>query len=138
MNRYLLFRLYGPMAAWGGTAVGEYRPSDAQPSRTAILGLLAAAVGIRRDQEDALNDLDRSVEIAVRLDMPGEVMRDYHTTQVPPEGKSYAITDEATKPARRNCIPYCPSATTAPTAAPPSHCDCSPPTRIASLAGKLP
>lgn len=97
MNRYLLFRLYGPMAAWGGTAVGEYRPSDAQPSRTAILGLLAAAVGIRRDQEDALNDLDRSVEIAVRLDMPGEVMRDYHTTQVPPEGKKlryYGRSDE--------------------------------------------
>lgn len=97
MNRYLLFRLYGPMAAWGDTAVGEYRPSHAQPSRTAILGLLAAALGIRRDQEEALNRLDRSVEIAVRLDMPGEVLRDYHTTQVPPEGKKlryYTRADE--------------------------------------------
>ena len=97
MNRYLLFRLYGPMAAWGDTAVGEYRPSDAQPSRTAVLGLLAAALGIRRDQEDDLNELDRSVEIAVRLDMPGEVLRDYHTTQVPPEGRKlhyYTRADE--------------------------------------------
>lgn len=97
MNRYLLFRLYGPMAAWGDTAVGEYRPSHAQPSRTAILGLLAAALGIRRDQEDVLKALDRSVEIAVRLDMPGEVLRDYHTTQVPPEGKKlryYTRADE--------------------------------------------
>lgn len=84
MNRYLLFRLYGPMAAWGDTAVGEYRPSHAQPSRTAILGLLAAALGVRRDQEEALNTLDRGVEIAVRLDMPGEVLRDYHTVQSPP------------------------------------------------------
>lgn len=97
MNRYLLFRLYGPMAAWGDTAVGEYRPSDAQPSRTAVLGLLAAALGIRRHEEDALNTLDRAVEIAIRQDMPGEVLRDYHTTQVPPEGRKrhyYTRADE--------------------------------------------
>lgn len=97
MSHYLLFRLYGPMAAWGDTAVGEFRPSDAHPSRTTILGLLAAAVGIRRDQEEALSELDRSVELAMRLDMPGEVLRDYHTTQVPPQGKKlryYTRADE--------------------------------------------
>lgn len=84
MKHYLLFRLYGPMAAWGDTAVGEFRPSQGHPSRTAVLGLLAAALGIRRDREEELLELDRSVQVAVRLDLPGELLRDYHTVQSPP------------------------------------------------------
>lgn len=97
MKHYLLFRLYGPMAAWGDTAVGEFRPSQGHPSRTAVLGLLAAALGIRRDREEELLELDRSVQVAVRLDIPGELLRDYHTTQVPPSGKRlryYTRADE--------------------------------------------
>lgn len=97
MNYYLLFRLYGPMAAWGDTAVGEFRPSQSHPSRTAVLGILAAALGIRRDQEDELIALDGSVHVAIRLDMPGEPLRDYHTTQVAPAGKKlhyYTRADE--------------------------------------------
>jgi CRISPR system Cascade subunit CasD len=38
MRDYLLFRLYGPLAAWGDIAVGEYRPSFAHPSKSAIIG----------------------------------------------------------------------------------------------------
>lgn len=87
MAQYLLIRLYAPMAAWGDTAVGDFRPSAPQPSRTAVLGLLAAALGIRRDQERDLLALDRSTQVAVRLDLPGAVMRDFHTIQVPPESR---------------------------------------------------
>jgi len=85
MADYLLFHLYGPMAAWGDTAVGEFRPSQDHPSRTAILGLVAAALGILRDQEERLLALDRACRVAIRLDAPGELLRDYHTTQVPPQ-----------------------------------------------------
>ncbi len=85
MQDYLLFHLYGPMAAWGDTAVGEFRPSHGHPTRSAVLGLVAAALGIRRDEEVRLHELEKSCRIAVRLDAPGEVLRDYQTTQVPPE-----------------------------------------------------
>ena len=84
MNTYLLFHLYGPMTAWGDTAVGEFRPSHDHPTRSAVLGLVAATLGIRRHEEDRLQALERSCRVAVRLDAPGEVLRDYHTTQVPP------------------------------------------------------
>jgi len=83
MRDYLLFRLYGPMAAWGDIAVGEYRPSYAQPSKSAVVGLLAAALGIRRDEEEQQNALASSCEFAVRVDAMGALLRDYHTTQVP-------------------------------------------------------
>lgn len=97
MNAYLLFHLYGPMAAWGDTAVGEFRPSHEHPTRSAVLGLIAAALGIRRHEEDRLQALERSCRVAVRLDAPGEVLRDYHTTQVPPEQRKvqhYTRRDE--------------------------------------------
>ena len=97
MKDYLLFQLYGPMAAWGDTAVGEFRPSHGHPTRSAILGLTAAALGIRRHEEERLRDLENSCRVAVRLDSPGEVMRDYHTTQVPPEQRKvrhYTRRDE--------------------------------------------
>ena len=90
MNRYLLFRLYGPMAAWGDIAVGEVRPSAAHPSKSAILGLLAAAMGIKRDQEEAHQAMAATYGFAVQLDAPGILLRDYHTTQVPPEQRKVA------------------------------------------------
>lgn len=83
MRDYLLFRLYGPLAAWGDIAVGEYRPSFAHPGKSAIIGLLAAALGIRRDEEDRQKSLAESCTFAVRVDSMGVLLRDYHTTQVP-------------------------------------------------------
>jgi CRISPR system Cascade subunit CasD len=83
MSDYLIFRLYGPLAAWGDIAVGEYRPSFAHPSRSAVIGLLAAALGIRRNEEERLQQLSESCSFAVRVDKMGVLLRDYHTTQVP-------------------------------------------------------
>lgn len=83
MKDYLLFHLYGPLASWGDIAVGEYRPSYAHPSKSAIIGLLAAALGIRRDEEERQNLLAAACSFAVRIDAMGALLRDYHTTQVP-------------------------------------------------------
>jgi CRISPR system Cascade subunit CasD len=86
MTEYLLFRLYGPMAAWGDIAVGEFRPSFAHPSKSAVLGLVAGALGIRREEDAAHRALASSLSFAVRVDALGIPMRDYHTAQVPPSG----------------------------------------------------
>ncbi len=83
MTEYLVFKLYGPMAAWGDIAVGEYRPSFAHPSKSAVIGLLAAALGIRRDEEERQRSLAESCSFAVRVDAMGTLLRDYHTVQVP-------------------------------------------------------
>jgi CRISPR system Cascade subunit CasD len=85
MDNYLLFRLYGPLASWGETAVGEMRPSAAWPGRSAVIGLVAAALGVRRDEEERQRSLASSYGVAVCVESSGELLRDYHTTQVPPE-----------------------------------------------------
>lgn len=84
MDRYLLFQLYGPLAAWGDTAVGEMRPSQPHPGKSAVLGLLAAAFGIPRERETQLAALEAGYRLGVQIDHPGTVLRDYHTIQVPP------------------------------------------------------
>ncbi len=52
MRDFLVFRLYGPLASWGDIAVGEQRPTTPHPSKSAVLGLIAAALGVRRDEEE--------------------------------------------------------------------------------------
>lgn len=80
---YLLFRLYGPLASWGEIAVGESRHSDVYPGKSALLGLLAAALGIRRDEEERQAALSVGYRFAVKVVSAGHPLRDYHTTQAP-------------------------------------------------------
>lgn len=87
MSDYLIFRLYGPMVTWGDIAVGEVRPSFTHPSKSAVMGLIAAALGISRDKELLHQQLTEGYGFAVRVDAVGIPLSDYHTTQVPPSGK---------------------------------------------------
>lgn len=80
--RYLLFPLYAPLSSWGDVAVGEFRPSFNYPSRSAVLGLLGAALGVDRGDEDAHEALSAGYGIAVAVYEEGRLLRDYHTTQV--------------------------------------------------------
>jgi CRISPR system Cascade subunit CasD len=97
MSDYLLFRLYGPMAAWGDIAVGDFRPSFSHPSKSAVLGLVAAALGIRRDEEAVHQTMATSYGFAVRVDAAGSPIRDYHTAQVPPAGSGHRRKTFATR-----------------------------------------
>ncbi|MCF7990767.1 MAG: type I-E CRISPR-associated protein Cas5/CasD [Thiohalocapsa sp.] len=83
MERFIVFRLYGPLAAWGDIAVGEQRPTATHPSKSAVLGLVAAALGIRRSDDDAHEALRDSLGFAVRVQSGGVPLRDYHTSQYP-------------------------------------------------------
>ena len=83
MREYLIFRMYGMMASWGDIAVGEFRPTFDRPSKSAIMGMISAALGIRRDEEKRLRELATGYLMALRIDAPGTLLRDYHTAQVP-------------------------------------------------------
>lgn len=97
MGSFLVFRLYGPMASWGEVAVGEARPSALHPTRSALLGLLAAALGLRRSDEAALSNLGRTLRFAVQVDSGGVPLSDYHTAQVTPPRRGQVL---ATRPAQ--------------------------------------
>lgn len=87
MTDYLLIRLYGPLASWGDIAVGESRHSAVQPSRSALLGLLGAALGIERDDEAGQRVLVAGYRFGIKLEAVGSPLRDYHTVQAGVAGR---------------------------------------------------
>jgi CRISPR system Cascade subunit CasD len=68
MPRFLILKLDGPMQAWGGHTFEDFRPSHDFPTRSGLLGLLAACLGIEREDATEQARLARSVEFTVRAD----------------------------------------------------------------------
>lgn len=74
----LLLRLAAPLQSWGEDSKFETRRTRREPTKSGVIGLLAAALGRRRDKP--LDDL-RSLRFAVRVDQEGELLRDFHTAR---------------------------------------------------------
>jgi CRISPR system Cascade subunit CasD len=72
----LVLRLAAPLQSWGERSRYNRRDTQPQPTKSGILGLLAAAEG--RPREAALTDL-LGLRLGVRIDQPGTLLRDYHT-----------------------------------------------------------
>lgn len=72
----MALRLAGPLQSWGSASQFNRRETDSEPTKSAVIGLLAAADGRRR--EDPIEDL-LNLRFAVRVDQAGTLLRDYHT-----------------------------------------------------------
>lgn len=73
----LLLRLAGPLQSWGERSVfSPERDSAPFPTRSALIGMFAAAEGRDRDESPGYY---ASLEFTVRIDRPGERLVDYHT-----------------------------------------------------------
>lgn len=76
----ILLKFGGPMQAWGTGSYFETRKTDLYPSKSAVIGLLAAAYGYRRHEEGHIQRLNR-LNFAVRIDQHGRLLRDYHIAE---------------------------------------------------------
>ena len=83
MSEHLVFTLCGAMGAFGAYAGHERRGSDLAPSRSAVLGLLGAALGVERTDATGQAAL-RRYRVAVRPLAESAPLRDYHTVQTVP------------------------------------------------------
>lgn len=72
----LILRLAGPLQAWGDQSRFTRRMTRPEPTKSGILGMLAAAQGRRRT--DPVEDLVK-LRFAVRTDQPGRTLRDFQT-----------------------------------------------------------
>lgn len=81
MQPHLVFTLAATMAAMGDLAGHERRGSLLWPGRSAILGLMGAALGLRR--EDDFSALD-ALSVGVAVFEQGAGLRDYHTVETVP------------------------------------------------------
>lgn len=84
MRDYLILKLQGVMQAWGEHTFEGLRPSTNFPTRSALVGLLAACLGIDRNNRKQQQALANSFLYAVRQDETEHKlvkMMDYHTVK---------------------------------------------------------
>lgn len=74
----LLLTLTGPLQSWGSSSRFVRRGTDSAPTKSGVLGLLAAAQGRRRT--DPVEDL-AGLRFGVRIDQPGRLVRDFQTAR---------------------------------------------------------
>ncbi|MET9002054.1 type I-E CRISPR-associated protein Cas5/CasD [Amycolatopsis sp. NPDC004169] len=80
MTHTLTLCFDAPMQSWGLRSRGVLRDTAREPTKSGVVGLLAAATGVERDDEPAIAAL-AALRLGVRVDREGLLERDYHTTQ---------------------------------------------------------
>ena len=78
----LLLRLAAPMQSWGADSKFETRKTEREPTKSGVIGLLAAALGLRRDDTAGLQPLC-ALRFGVRVDREGALLTDFHTAGNP-------------------------------------------------------
>ena len=74
----LLLRFAGPLQAWGADSRFDVRRTNREPTKSGVIGLIASALGLRRDAP--LDELNR-LRFGVRVDREGVLLRDLHTVR---------------------------------------------------------
>ena len=77
----LLLRLAAPLQSWGCESHFDYRRTGPIPTKSGVVGLIAAAIGITREQDAKIQKLASSTLFGVRVDQPGEIIVDYQTVK---------------------------------------------------------
>lgn len=71
----ILLRFAGPLQSWGSPAIQSTRPTDLYPTKSAVQGMIGAAMGLSRTQLHKVPPF----HFGVRIDQPGRLLKDYQT-----------------------------------------------------------
>jgi len=77
------------MQSWGSSSRFFWRETNNEPTKSAVIGMLAAALG--RPRTDDISDL-LDIRFGVRIDQPGKRIRDFHTTKTD-DGKQAFVSN---------------------------------------------
>lgn len=77
----LLLRFAAPLQSWGDDSKFNVRRTYAIPTKSGVIGLLAAALGLSRTADRDIQHLNESLTMGVRVDQPGEMIEDFHTAR---------------------------------------------------------
>lgn len=76
----LLLRLNGSLQSWGIGSKFNVRKTEREPSKSGVIGLVAAAMGIRRNDDESVKRLS-DLRMGVRADKEGKLLRDFQTVR---------------------------------------------------------
>lgn len=82
MSHILFMRLSGPMQSWGVMSRFSRRDTGKEPSKSGVIGLICAAMGISRDDDQNPDFLKLTkARLGIRVLRGGVLQSDYHTAQ---------------------------------------------------------
>lgn len=81
MPQWLVTMLRGPLASFADAPGNTTRKTGDMPTRSALIGLAAAALGIRREDVDGQSTLSSAIVTAAAQIQPGTLLADFHTFQ---------------------------------------------------------
>ena len=84
----LLMRLAGPLQSWGSASRFTRRETETMPTKSGVIGMIAAALGMGRDESLARF---QGLRFGVRVDQPGSVLSDFQTAR-DDSGKSMPLS----------------------------------------------
>ena len=83
----LLLRLAAPMQSWGMDSKFEIRKTNREPTKSGVIGMIAAAFGFSRDDDDEISKFN-SLKFGVRVDQEGKLLSDYQIVKKEEKSKS--------------------------------------------------
>ncbi|MCI7238192.1 MAG: type I-E CRISPR-associated protein Cas5/CasD [Anaerococcus sp.] len=72
----ILLKFASPLQAWGTDSNFNIRHTDLHPSKSALIGMIGAAMGYKRDQDKEIQALN-SLDFGVRSDQIANITSDY-------------------------------------------------------------
>jgi len=94
MQDFLVFTLAAQVSSMGDLPGNQFRGSLHWPGKSAVIGMIAAARGIAREDVDGQGDVCRH-KIAVGIHDIGEMFTDFHTVQSVP---GHVVKHPVTRP----------------------------------------
>ena len=89
MPRHLILRLEGPLMAFGGEMIDNHGVVARFPAASMVTGLIANALGWRREETARLDRLQDRLVFAARRDRDGQPMRDFQTAALAKDDRGW-------------------------------------------------
>ncbi len=77
--KYLVLRLSAPLMSFGEGDYWDIRGTGVFPTKSAVVGILAACFGWSREETEKIAGLSGDISVSVRQDNTFPILRDYHT-----------------------------------------------------------
>lgn len=88
---YMVLHLDGVFQSWGNGGTEKLKMTSPFPTKSAVIGLIACALGYTREDKDKISSLSESLKMAVRMDRNGRKIKDFQNVG----GGSYSTVEKA-------------------------------------------
>ncbi len=89
----LLLRLAAPLQAWGSDSKFNIRSTEREPTKSGVIGMIAAAMGIQRNDDPRKLEPLNALNFGVRVEREGKLLKDFHMVHEMVDKKDSHVTE---------------------------------------------